>query len=642
MDLKKIIIGIVSFVVCSGIVSGQEIDDLARYKEKYSDKDVVYLKVSTKLVINVGKNGLEIEETDFEKTFYTNYKAGAFSEDNVKSFELKKLKSISASTTYPENDKIKKKDVTDFKTTKVMSENIFYDDVVSTTFTYPMLREGAITELRYTFSISEPKFLTYDFISRYYPIEEYEFIIDADKSVDLANHLLHTDSLNLICEKTEKGNRIIYSWKAKDVKGYLTENNAPDLNYYLPQIIPIISTYKLKGKEVPILRNVSDLHAWYTKLISAVDTNTNAIMRSLTDSVVKGCTTDMSKVKNVYSWVQSNIKYIANEYESGGYVPRNPLAIFEKRYGDCKDMATLIISMLQLAGVQSYYTWIGTKSLPYTYTEIPSSIVDNHMIATYIESGKYYFLDATDPYQPVEFPNIYIQGKQALISKNDSDYQLYTIPVADASENFIGDTLEVFLADDTLKGSGNVHYNGHYCGSLKGVIERVKDTEKKMNFFTNYLEKGNNKFTLESYLPKISNNDISIDYKFILADYIYKSGDDFYINLNLSKIFGDDDLLKPDRKLDYEMMFKSSYSCFYKFKIPSGYYVSYIPELSTYNNELFSYEIKYILKGNIITYSLYINVNYLYLKKPYFDEWNQMLKSIRTAYKESIVLKKIQ
>jgi transglutaminase-like putative cysteine protease len=640
MDFRKVLIGTIAWLLCSLVLSGQEITDLAVYKEKYSDKNAAYLKISTKLTINIGKKGLEVEEAVYEKIYYPNFKAGAFSEGDVQSSDMRKLKSISASTTYPEEGKLKTKKVSDFKTTKVMSDETFYDDIVSTTFTYPMLREGAYTELSYTYSISEPRFLTYDFVSRYYPIEDYEYTIDADKNVELDVHLLNADTLNIVYTKTEKGSRVIYSWKAKDIKGYITEDKAPEISFYLPQIVPVIKTYQLKGKEIPILRNVSDLHLWYAGLINTVDTATDASMRTLTDSVVRNCTTDMSKVKNIFSWVQSNIKYIANEYESGGYIPRKPQAIFEKRYGDCKDMATLIICMLRLAGVKSYYTWLGTRSLPYKYSEIPSSIVDNHMIATYIENGQYYFLDATDSYQPVEFPNIYIQGKEALISKGDSDYVLYTIPVADASENHITDTIDLCFAGDTLKGNGTMSFSGAYCSTLKSIIERVKDPEKRQIFFSDYLEKGNNKFALESYLPAISYNDIAVNYKFSLSNYAYKSGNDFYINMNLSKIFGDDDLLKSDRNIDYEMLFKSSYSCTYKLSIPPGYYVSHIPDAASYSNELFFYEIKYVLENNVITYSINMEVDYLYLKKPGFEAWNQMLKSLRAAYKETVVLKK--
>ena len=55
-------------------------------------------------------------------------------------------------------------------------------------------------------------------------------------------------------------------------------------------------------------------------------------------------------------------------------------------------MASLIVTMLKVAGVKSYRTWIGTRDLPYKYSQVPTPLVDNHMIATYIAAdGQYYF-----------------------------------------------------------------------------------------------------------------------------------------------------------------------------------------------------------------------------------------------------------
>ncbi len=68
-----------------------------------------------------------------------------------------------------------------------------------------------------------------------------------------------------------------------------------------------------------------------------------------------------------------------------GLIPHPASYVCEKRYGDCKDMANLIVSMLHMAGVNNaYHTWIGTRDLPFKYTEFPTPIVDNHMIATYV------------------------------------------------------------------------------------------------------------------------------------------------------------------------------------------------------------------------------------------------------------------
>ena len=92
-------------------------------------------------------------------------------------------------------------------------------------------------------------------------------------------------------------------------------------------------------------------------------------------------------------------------------------------------MANLIVNMLKLAGVKAYHTWIGTRDLPYKYSKVPTPLVDNHMIATYISADKqYYFLDATSDHTPFGLPSSMIQGKEALIGLDPTHYEVKMIP----------------------------------------------------------------------------------------------------------------------------------------------------------------------------------------------------------------------
>src|SRR5690606_7430592 len=74
-------------------------------------------------------------------------------------------------------------------------------------------------------------------------------------------------------------------------------------------------------------------------------------------------------VRNIFYWVQSNVRYIAFEQGMRGLIPHSGTYVCEKRYGDCKDMANLIVDMLATAGVEAHHTWIGTRGLAYRYTE---------------------------------------------------------------------------------------------------------------------------------------------------------------------------------------------------------------------------------------------------------------------------------
>lgn len=618
----------------------QNVSDYSDYGTKYKDKDIVFLKVKTEISVDIVKTGLKIEVSKYEETFYNNYKAGAFSDTKIESSQFSKLKEIEASTLLPDNNKFNEIKVKDFKTKEVFDDHIFYQDLYATSFVYPSLRQGAITKLKYTLDISEPHFFPFEIISRYYPIEDFEFTINSDKNVVFETKYFNTDSTNLEFQKTEKGNRMICTWKAKNVKSYKQESRSPDYLCYLPQIVPYIKSYKFNNTDVNVFRNADDLFKWNNSHISKVKHLHTEAMISTVNSLVKDGYSDMEKVIAIYKWVQNNIKYVAYEYGLDGYIPRDPDVIFEKRYGDCKDMTAILVELLDIAGVKVFYTWVGTRDLPYSYAEVPTTMVSNHMIATYKENGHYYFLDGTDTYLPISLPSWAIQGKEAMIRLSDDAYEIYKIPETPSDTSVHSDFLNLTIDEGKIIGKGNVQLTGYYFSNMKQNTEQIIDAAEKEKFMKSYLETGNNKCMINKYEIVNSPNQLLVNYEFSLSDHLVINNNEMYINLNLSQPYRDFELFKDDRQLDYEFYFKSLLKSNYSFKVPDGYEVNYLPKNSTFDGSDFSYSISYEIKGDTIMYHFSMKTNVLLLKPSSFPTWNKMIKQMRSDYKEVVVLKK--
>ena len=133
--------------------------------------------------------------------------------------------------------------------------------------------------------------------------------------------------------------------------------------------------------------------------------------------------------------MQSNIKYVAFEDGLGGFVPRGAASVCDKRYGDCKDMANLLYEMLNHVGIEAYRTWIGTRNRQYSYYDVPTPMVDNHMITTAIIEDETIFLDATDSYVPFGMPSAFTQTKEALLGIDDNNYKIIKVPVQIADKS---------------------------------------------------------------------------------------------------------------------------------------------------------------------------------------------------------------
>ena len=63
----------------------------------------------------------------------------------------------------------------------------------------------------------------------------------------------------------------------------------------------------------------------------------------------------------IAGFVQHDIRYVAIELGIGGWQPHTASDVFSHRYGDCKDKATLMRTMLHEIGVDSYHVVINAQ-----------------------------------------------------------------------------------------------------------------------------------------------------------------------------------------------------------------------------------------------------------------------------------------
>ncbi|HOX82505.1 MAG TPA: DUF3858 domain-containing protein, partial [Chryseolinea sp.] len=95
-------------------------------------------------------------------------------------------------------------------------------------------------------------------------------------------------------------------------------------------------------------------------------------------------------------------------------------------------------------------------------------------------------------------------------------------------------------------------------------------------------------------------------------------------------------LRKSPRELDY----KYTKEEFYTMSIPSGYEVEYLPPNEKFDNELLGYTTEYKQSGQTISFTKTFYLNYLMMQPDQFNDWNDAVKKVSEAYKESIILKK--
>lgn len=155
--------------------------------------------------------------------------------------------------------------------------------------------------------------------------------------------------------------------------------------------------------------------------------------------------------------------------------------------------------------------------------------------------------------------------------------------------------------------------------------------------------KASNKFILGNYKITEVNpeeNILNITADFEIPGWGKKVGNEYYINLNLEKLFENRLIDTAKRKIPMEHEYKFVIKQYHILKIPEGYTVTYKPENFSFENDMVALKIQYEVKdGKIIAYQEYQNKT-LMVQPGDFNECNKAAKAAAPQYKEQVVLEK--
>ena len=616
--------------------------DLEKYKKQYPNDDIVRLQQETIINIKLNNGEFTIHKEVFEEDLYLNNSANYNSKRSISYSTFFNLDKIEASSFSKQDGKYVENKVVDFNEKNNLNDS-FYDDSKEVGFIYPKLAKGSKTNIKLTYNIKNPRFLSAFYFGDFYPIINNKVTIIADKNIEFTFKPFQLNNgAKITFKKKKKGENYVYTWSTKKTEKFEIESNAPNYKTILPHVIPIITSYQQDGKTKKLLDGVEGLYSWYYSLVENINKEeTDPALTTLVEELTREKESDIEKVKAIYYWTQQNIKYIAFEYALGGFIPREANEVFQKKYGDCKDNSSILFKMLEIAGLQGNLTWIGTRKIPYTYEEVPTPAVDNHMILSYENKNNTYYLDATGRYIQIEYPSSFIQGKEALIS-NGNNFKVKKIPVVPAHLNKVVDTTYIQISNRDIIGTSNSTFSGYIKNNLFYNLENTRKEADVKELYNKRFFKGSNKFLIKSYKEenKFSyDKDFSVSYNFSIQDYVQNIGSEIFINPHFNKIVSSVKT-KEDRKYDIEFEYKRQFSHTNIIEIPDGYEVSYIPTSVSFTNDLISVNLSYSTDKNKIVCKQNVVFNFIKLNKEQQQKVNIFVEKTEKASKEIIILKK--
>lgn len=611
-------------------------DDITKAKalrETYPKDDVVIVESSENITFALNKDNSKVIVNHKVKELLMNITHRA----TIKKYEF--YDSESKIAVFNLNYKNDKKTNFNVKDQLYQDNDLFYNDahVKHVDINFPV--QGYTYKYELEKNYDDVKYFTSLYFNDEFPVlsKEITVTIPAWLTVELKEFNFQGNNITKKQTKDSKNNTV-YTFTFTDVPALYKENNSPGRSYLYPHILVIAKSFKNKDKEVVLFNSTADLYKWYKSLVDSMKDDPT-VLKEKVKELTANAKTDEEKIKNIYYWVQDNIRYIAFEDGIAGFKPDESNNVFQNRYGDCKGMANLIKQMLTLAGFDARLTWIGTKHIAYDY-KTPSLAVDNHMICTLIHKGKKYYLDGTEKFIPFQENAERIQNKEVMI-ENGNDFIIEKVPVmTDLSNKEIFKT-KLYIEDGELKGTCSKSFSGESRTQFLRVYHSFK-TNKKNENLENYLSSDDKNIQISAIKTSDFNNreiKLTLDYDITIANKVSSFDNEMYIDIEYNNEYKT--LFLKDRKTDYEFDYKQNYESITEFTIPKGYKITKIPTNFIVKENNYTVELTFEKTPKTIIYKKQFIFKNAAIQASDLLKWQTVNKDLNTNYNQQITLTKI-
>jgi hypothetical protein len=337
-------------------------------------------------------------------------------------------------------------------------------------------------------------------------------------------------------------------------------------------------------------------------------------------ATLAGSQTDtVSKIDALYTYVSRQIRYVAIEIGVGGYQPHPPADVFKNKYGDCKDKATLLISMLSKIGLRAYPALVGTRGDVEADPSAPTLATFDHMIVAFpvpanlrsaVEKFPAYdprnqilWIDPTSEIDPLGQVLEMDQGVFALIAYPDHG-DLQRIPEVPPDQNGSEFAVRVHLQPD---GSGTVDVEGKYLGVSNSSLHefyRGRSQAEILQAFedriTAYVSQASFR---QASISGMEDNHLQITEKFSFSGNFAtaSTGDSWFFQpLMLSGMAVPEVGTRP-RQLPLDLGAPEHVRVDYRLELPAGMRVERVPDKLSVKSEFGELAIEYSVAGNLLS-----------------------------------------
>ncbi len=511
-----------------------------------------------------------------------------------------------------------------------------YSNVRVYIISFPEITEGAVIEYKvkiYRNELINKK----DFVINY-PVQSSEPVIFADFTVTLPkgrtlnlrtlNEKYNNFNANLKPAINEQGTRLVYSWHFNNIPQIIPESNMPPNVEINPAIL--MSTFN----------SWQDIYNWWWALakdkIKADKTIGNKVA-TLTGKL----SSDEAKIRAIYNFCAKEIRYVAVEYGQAGYEPHKAEDIFQNKYGDCKDQAILLVTMLKNCGFTAWPVLISTNDYYNMNPDFPAVLFD-HCIAAVQLKDKIIFLDPTA--QTCSFDDLPggDQDRQVLVFKENT-FAIQLTPLYPAGHNLVKQAASIKINnDETITAKKDIFTYGMYDQAQRYwllftppqlIEEKLKERIQEVSIGAKL-----SKYEIKN-LDNL-NEPVVLSYTFSGPEYLTIAGP-LRIMPQLASL--DSTMVARDkRKYPIDLTILDKKESVLEIEFPKNFTIKYMPQSVSEDSPWMSFKVEYTPKGDKLVFRQVAELKKKVIEEQDYPAFKAFFDKLARQIKQRVVLEKIK
>ncbi len=265
-----------------------------------------------------------------------------------------------------------------------------------------------------------------------------------------------------------------------------------------PQITDLSSTLRewyWEAHQTPVYEYESDCPAWHYPRarvqISQYQTWQEVVEKvgplfDLPEDLAYNCPEEMLDLVNTWKaatnspearallalrFVQDEVRYLGLEMGVNGYKPHDPRAVFQKRFGDCKDKTQLLRALLYLMDITSSPLLVSMDGGKLIFDEVPSPYAFDHAVIQIEINGSISYADTTLGHQGGSLYTNYFPDYYAGLLLSETQPGLIALPEYQAERPTEIETHFSAYSADAVTLTTKRTYYGHRADAARNIID---------------------------------------------------------------------------------------------------------------------------------------------------------------------------